>query len=487
MNRSFTQFQSKKFAEFHQQGGDVNDDGEINGKDPENKTFLNCKLKMCKILIWLLNIGNEIRCNSFLYDMKKYSEQNPEKFSPPATDSNFVTERRHPDQILDEEGSSNIKPQTDSPQDSFKTPRDNQNDVSIISHTIRGPNQNDVSIMSQANKKGENLNDISIISNMGHNTEKKNSSGEKKCNHASHARKRASMKRPVNSVYEIMNKSLNDNFSIDIDKDDEFVTLLLRLTLSKNVEVKSEALTLLHKVYARTSELGDTLLDLIIIDSQEVQTSYLFTVELADGFRVLGETSEKWYDDIECNDFKKYKSLVRSLENLFFSNKSKHQSDPSLSEVSQKFGRSEETPEDEILSQKNNLFMLLDADGTTPKNRNKNNKIKLSTINKYRIKVRIYGIDAFYQSLFKHLKISDSFVQICSENLQLGEENETEVHQYYLQKLYLLLALACNQNSSNKIIFADFIKSIVIPQMAKDPYNEGLYLCLGEIITDNNF
>jgi hypothetical protein len=129
----------------------------------------------------------------------------------------------------------------------------------------------------------------------------------------------------------------------------------------------------------------------------------------------------------------------------------------------------------------------LDADGTTPKNRNKNKKIHLSTINKYTIKIRIYGIDAFYQSLFKNLKIPDSFLQICRENLELGEENETKIHQYYLQKLYVLLALSCNRNGSNKMIFTDFIKSIVIPQMGKDPYNEGLYLCLGEIITDNNF
>jgi hypothetical protein len=365
LTRSFTQFQSKRFAEFSKEGGEVNDDGEINGHNAENKTYLKCKLKMCKILILLLNIGNEIRCNSFLYHMKKYSEANPEKFSPPQTESNFVTERRHLETILDSEhrsdseigknqgGSSNRKPKTDSPHDSVKTPRDNQNDVSIISHTIRGPNQNDVSIMSQPNKKEAGLNDISIISKMGDNTEKKSSSGEKKSHSSSYSRKRIFMKKPVNSVYEIMNKSLRDNFSIAIDKDDEFVTLLLRLTLSKNVEVKSEALTLLHKVYARTSELGDTLLDLIIIDSHEVQKSYLFTVELADGFRVLGETSEKWYDDIECDDFKKYKSLVRSLENLFYSNKSKKQCDESMSAISRKFGRGEDSPEKEIVSQKN--------------------------------------------------------------------------------------------------------------------------------------
>ena len=74
----------------------------------------------------------------------------------------------------------------------------------------------------------------------------------------------------------------------------------------------------MYKLHSRSPELGDTLLDLVILDSHESKENYYVALKISDELKVLGETSEKWYLDNTSDDYQIFTTLVKDVKSLFF-------------------------------------------------------------------------------------------------------------------------------------------------------------------------
>lgn len=104
---------------------------------------------------------------------------------------------------------------------------------------------------------------------------------------------------PVETINEIINESLENNFYLYLWNSDDFISLLLSLILSPDIKLKTEAIRILYSLHSKRFKIKESIQDQVILDLVNSQKAYRECQDLSVVLRIFGETSEKWYSNAE--------------------------------------------------------------------------------------------------------------------------------------------------------------------------------------------
>lgn len=100
----------------------------------------------------------------------------------------------------------------------------------------------------------------------------------------------------IKRTSQILDEVMNAKSKLDIEKDKLFPTLY-ELFLYKDTHLKTKALELINELYSQNNSLGETLIDIQIIDDQVSLNKYEKAMDSSFILNTIGDIMEKWYEE----------------------------------------------------------------------------------------------------------------------------------------------------------------------------------------------
>ena len=82
---------------------------------------------------------------------------------------------------------------------------------------------------------------------------------------------------------------------IDLNRDGQLSSILLNLTMYKNLKLKTEALRLVYCLHSQANIIKSNMEETILLDGTNTKISYNECNNLSQALQRLGETADKWF------------------------------------------------------------------------------------------------------------------------------------------------------------------------------------------------
>lgn len=96
-----------------------------------------------------------------------------------------------------------------------------------------------------------------------------------------------------------------------------------------------------------------------------------------------------------------------------------------------------------------------------------------------------YGVDKFYQQMFKRLEVFPSLCEILRDDLESANNNLTIEHEKLIERIYFILAYSVTENIDNSRALKPNLKSIILPHFKKNQYIDGCSMLLFELVNNS--
>ena len=101
---------------------------------------------------------------------------------------------------------------------------------------------------------------------------------------------------------------------IDLNRDGQLSSILLNLTMYKNLKLKTEALRLVYCLHSQANIIKSNMEETILLDGTNTKISYNECNNLSQALKRLGETADKWFPNANSQLLEVFQDILDVVE-----------------------------------------------------------------------------------------------------------------------------------------------------------------------------